>query len=782
MFGFLFQRGFCMLSFVTYVAQLILGKAASTAPPSPAVIKPARKGLYRHSPKKPKKQNRAMAAAQAKFRALQNAVLCVFWLANFALLASLLAAAFDHSLKPEADRAASSMYVFQTEESTPSRAGRRRRRKTTEKFEDPWLDTRKNKLIRVIVYARYSSDEQNQASIAQQIKYCKKFLQDNGYTNTLILDDKDEKISGEVLSRPGMNRVKAGLKQRKWDLLIAEDASRLYRDETFGMELVNLAVDHDVRVICINDDVDTEDDNWRDELLEALREHRRANKFTRKRIKRAIIALWEAGAAVCILRPGYIRTPTVQEAMGEPAKGPFFDSIDPQWTSVIIEIFEKVAMGAPLWAVAIFATEMKLPKTKNALKPEWTEQNIKTMIRCTQYRGLDRHGVSQIRRMLSTGLTRAIDGDDVWERDMPHLRIVPDALWYRANKAIDDRKTRANHKKGAENPMYGIPRDSRSPLANIFFCGLCGEKMIMAVGRNEGGYCCRASRKGECRNRATFLVEFALKKLGDVIVPHILASMQLVEVMVAHICDVCEDQSQHQQQIADSEIALSKARAKSARLLKLASETDAPPTSLLTALAECDAEIIQLEAQKAELVELLKTQKPEVTKAKIIAAMEEYRDAFLARSPFLNTALKALIPNGINAVPFQSVPYSAKKQGRVVYRAEFDLYLLNLVPHDLQLLLKGKSIELPQLQQPIRLSVDLFEESIPYMLAKTIMAKRFPSPGVVVPHKQLAKESGQTEMSHKRAMQLAVIMQAQELDEPYIRVTEIPDNVPRWKH
>lgn len=770
-----------MLSFVSYIAQLLLGKAPSTAPLSPSRKKTTRKGLYRHLPKKPKKVHGALVAAQAKFRALQHAVLCVFWLASLALLASLLAAAFDHTLKHDANQAACGMYVFHTEEPTPSRASRRRRRKTNAEFDDPWLDGRKNKLIRVIIYARYSTDEQNKASIADQIEYCKQVLRDNGYTNVRIETDHDEAISGEVFSRPGIDRVKAGLQQRKWDLLIAEDASRLYRDETFGMQLVNLAVDQDVRVICINDDVDTEDENWKDELHEALREHRRANKFTRKRIKRAIKALWEMGAAVCILRSGYIRTPSVPAALGEPAKGPFFDAVDPQWLSVIIAIFEKVAMGAPPWAVAKFATEMKLPKTVNSLKSEWTEHNIKNMIRCTQYRGWDRHRVSEIRRMHTTGLKRAIDCDDIWERDMPHLRIVSDDLWYRANKAIDDRKTTDNHKKGADHPLYGIPRDSRSPLANVIDCGLCGEKMIVAAGRHESGYRCRASCFGECRNRATFLVDLAIRKLGAAIVPQILNSMQLVEAMINHIMDVCEDQSQYQRQIDDCDIAINSARAKSARLLKLASESDDPPPSLVATLAECDDLIKQLEAKKAELVESLKTQKPEVTKAKIIAAMEEFRDAFLGKTPFLNTALKTLIPNGIKAVPYQAVPYSADKQGRIVLRAEFELQLLNLVPYDLQLLLKGKSIELPQLHQPIQLTVDLFEESIPYQLAKTIMAKRYPEPGVEIPYSQLAAESGQSIMSQRRALQLAQLMQAQGLDEPYVRVTEIPDNVPRWK-
>ncbi len=111
-----------------------------------------------------------------------------------------------------------------------------------------------------MIYARYCTDDQNQASISDQIKYCKQFLEDNGYTNVSIETDHDEAISGEVYQDRELIGVKAGIQQRKWDFGDCRRCQQIITEmKPSAMQLVNLAVDHDIRVICINDDVDTED-------------------------------------------------------------------------------------------------------------------------------------------------------------------------------------------------------------------------------------------------------------------------------------------------------------------------------------------------------------------------------------------------------------------------------------------------------------------------------------------------------------------------------------------
>ena len=126
---------------------------------------------------------------------------------------------------------------------------------------------------------------------------------------------------------------------------------------------------------------------------------------------------------------------------------------------------------------------------------------------------------------------------------MPHLRIVSDALWYRANQKIDNRQLRTDIPTGPDHPLFGIPRDSRSPLSKIFICDCCGNKMHQ-TGRNEGGFKCSACDKtGVCWNRATALRANVLRNLSGAISGKLLSMTGVVEAMVQYVKTLNADQS-----------------------------------------------------------------------------------------------------------------------------------------------------------------------------------------------------------------------------------------------
>ena len=58
-----------------------------------------------------------------------------------------------------------------------------------------------------------------------------------------------------------------------------------------------------------------------------------------------------------------------------------------------------------------------------------------------------------------------------------------------------------------------------------------------------------------------------------------------------------------------------------------------------------------------------------------------------------------------------AVPHLQFGTKNVVLRAEFDLWLVNLLPHNLKTALQGSSIESPEWAEPIRIVVDLFQYS-----------------------------------------------------------------------
>ena len=159
------------------------------------------------------------------------------------------------------------------------------------------------KPLGVLIHARFSTEEQRQSSLDDQIASCRNFLDANLPKGTkpaqLMVDIiKEPEISGEIADRPGINQVWAGIDSKRWHLILAEESSRLYRHHTKAGELFESAVDAGIRVICPSDYIDTADDDWPDRLHMCQMQHARSNFFTRKRIERAHDGLWALGAAV----------------------------------------------------------------------------------------------------------------------------------------------------------------------------------------------------------------------------------------------------------------------------------------------------------------------------------------------------------------------------------------------------------------------------------------------------------------------------------------------------
>lgn len=536
---------------------------------------------------------------------------------------------------------------------------------------------------RALVFGRYSTDEQRQQSIADQDDYCRGYLGDNACHPRTIELLSDEGISGELYSRPGIDKVREGIKKRRWDLIIVEDSSRLYRGIQWCLPLVGLAVDLGIRVICINDGVDTENDDWEQRLTDAQQHHGKDNYYTRFRIKRAHDGLWRMGAAIGPLRPGYrryIKDPDVR-------KPPKFDEIDPKWTSVILRAYRMVATLRPLDAVADYLTQSGLPKTSNGRTSKWTERNVISFIRCTKYRGVEFYRQEISKKTHSTGGYDSVpnpDPDKVLHREMPHLRIVADWLWQMANKAIDDRATVGVRPTGYEHPLFGIPRDSRSLLSNIFVCGICGSKMY-AEGRNEGGYRCSAVRQGDCWNKATCLRDFAHNSIISAVSEAILAAAPgSAETLIAYIESLMMDQGQLREEQRNLAKRRSELKQRQQRLVNLIQKRDDPPEFLMESINELESEERDLKVEEQRLNARLSESSDVPSRQQVAELFESAIKTVRLGDEAARPLLSQLLDGPIRAVPYQ--PFG---NSNVILKAEFSLQLVRLMPDEIRLMLPG---------------------------------------------------------------------------------------------
>lgn len=83
--------------------------------------------------------------------------------------------------------------------------------------------------MRVAIYARYSSDNKREASIADQFWMCRLRTEKEGWT--VVEEYSDHAISGSSILRPGIQALISDAMRGRFDLILAEALDRISRDQ-----------------------------------------------------------------------------------------------------------------------------------------------------------------------------------------------------------------------------------------------------------------------------------------------------------------------------------------------------------------------------------------------------------------------------------------------------------------------------------------------------------------------------------------------------------------------
>ena len=88
----------------------------------------------------------------------------------------------------------------------------------------------------------------------------------------VIMDQADEGYSGLFFDRPGLNKIFAAIKAGKINCLVIKDLSRLGRDYIeIGRYLRNFFPEHDVRLISVDDQIDSAHPNGFDRVIALMK-------------------------------------------------------------------------------------------------------------------------------------------------------------------------------------------------------------------------------------------------------------------------------------------------------------------------------------------------------------------------------------------------------------------------------------------------------------------------------------------------------------------------------
>ena len=343
-------------------------------------------------------------------------------------------------------------------------------------------------------------------------------------------------------------------------------------------------------------------------------------------------------------------------------------------------------------------------------------------------------------------------------------------VWYEAN-APSTGVGRGFGPTGSTTAL-GKARDSRGLLSTLFVCGICGGPMH-AEGRNEGGYRCARAKNYECWNRTTCLREQAHEAVVAAVAREVMAIADCREQLVARVLEMHAsggDLAASQRALQSEESKLSGSIAN----LCLAIEKSGDGIEALVRAIASRSATSRWSSRLAELASPDAGPKAPPTAADILRHLESLQAGLVARDTRAGVILRQLLVG-----PIRAMPHRQFDSNKVVLRAEFEIMLSQSLPVTVAKSIEGAAdaalSDLRLVRQPI--VVDLFTPSA--LAAHAVEAHELAETGL-----SLAKVGEALGMSKRQAhlcSQLGAKMTAAGVTDPYVRLTERPEQVSRWR-
>ena len=217
--------------------------------------------------------------------------------------------------------------------------------------------------VRAAIYARYSSYNQREASIDDQVRICSDLVRGQGWTQQTIYSD--QALSGASSLRPGYRRLLEDARDGGFDILVAEALDRLSRDQADIATLYKLLSFCGIRIVTIAEGEVSELHVGLKGTMNALYLKDLAQK-TRRGLEGRVRA-GRSGGGLCY---GY---DVVREigTDGQPIFGK--RAINPAEAEVVRRIFMMFAAGSSPRAIAVKLNEDGIPGPRG--KP-WSMSTI----------------------------------------------------------------------------------------------------------------------------------------------------------------------------------------------------------------------------------------------------------------------------------------------------------------------------------------------------------------------------------------------------------------------
>ena len=350
--------------------------------------------------------------------------------------------------------------------------------------------------MKVAIYARYSSDNQREASIADQFRMCRLRAEKEGWT--VVEEYSDHAISGSsMIQRPGIQAVIMDSGRGRFDMILAEALDRISRDQEDIAGIYKRMRYADVKMFTLSEGEISELHVGLKGTMNALFLKDLADKTRRGQRGRV-----EAGKSGGGNSYGYDVVKKF-DANGEPVRGD--RTINPVQAEVVRRIFRDYAAGKSAKTIAFALNKEGIPAPSGG---DWGFSTINGnpkrgngILNNEMYIGKIVWNRQRFVKDPNTGKRQARPNpEEEWViQEAPELRILDDDLW-NAVKARQEKNKIARKENGeADLSRINTRRRPKYLFSGLTKCSCCGGG-YSAISATLIG-CATARNKGTCDNR-----------------------------------------------------------------------------------------------------------------------------------------------------------------------------------------------------------------------------------------------------------------------------------------
>lgn len=414
--------------------------------------------------------------------------------------------------------------------------------------------------MNIVIYARFSSHNQNEQSIEGQLECCYDYAKKNGYT--VIKEYIDRAFTGTNDNRPEFQRMIEDSNKKTYQAVLVYQLDRFARNRYDSAIYKSKLKKNGVRVLSARENISDDASGILVEgLLESMAEYYSAELS--QKIKRGM----NINGEKCLSTGGKL-------ALGYKADETKHIIIDEEKARYVQKIFEEYANGTSVSEINRYLNENQIKTSTDNL---FNKNSLRTILKNKRYIGIYTYKGKEIK-----------DG-------VP--RIIDDDLFYRVQDMLKKRKKASATGKAIEEYL----------LTTKLFCGLCREMMVGVSGTSRSGkkhfyYACKNARIKKCSKK------YVQKKYIEEIV---------IQTCRNYLTDEQIEKTAHEV-VAKSKLECK--NSKIPRLEKLIKENERKEKNLMSAIMECDDNTIRKTLYQQ--VPTLQKEKEEIEKQLLIEKLK----------------------------------------------------------------------------------------------------------------------------------------------------------------